>query len=86
MDEIDDYEPSDEEIKELEEMVQREEEEDRKELGPKDEGGCDHCGKCGSFEKFVNKEPEHKKKSRLTFTYQTESHWAGWLKIHGIRW
>ena len=77
MDDIDNYEPSDEEIKEFEEMRRLEKEEE--------ENDCDSCSKCGSFEKFINKVPE-KKKNRVTYTYQTESHWAGWLKINGIKW
>jgi hypothetical protein len=25
-------------------------------------------------------------KNRLIKTFKTESHWIGWLKVHGIRW
>lgn len=25
-------------------------------------------------------------KNRLTFVFNSESHWAGWLKVNGIKW
>jgi len=37
-----------------------------------------------SYEGYNFKEPGTK--NRLTYTYNSESHWAGWLRIHGIKW
>ena len=54
------YEPSEEEKKEMEDILR---EEDKKK----------------------NLEKKHGK-NRLTFTFLTESHWEGWLKINGIIW
>jgi len=36
--------------------------------------------------KHENDHLKHKPKNRLVFDFYTESHFAGWLRTHGIRW
>ena len=60
------YEPSEEELKEIEDLINKDAEEEAKE-------GCGDCGTC-------------KPKNRIKYLFNSESHWIGWLKIHGIKW
>jgi len=60
----DNYEPSEEELRELNEILNKEEEQ----------------------KEFLQEFRDVKVKNRIFFTYSTESHWAGWLRIHGIKW
>lgn len=55
----DPYEPSEEERREIEEILRQEE--DRESIF-------------------------YKIKNRKYYTFHSESHWAGWLKINGIKW
>lgn len=51
------YEPSEEEKREIEDMLNQEDE-----------------------------IRESKPRNRLTFIFENESHWEGWLKVNGIKW
>lgn len=68
----DHYEPSEEELREIEDMIREDEEKDLEEYN--------------KFNKFIKREPEPKTRNRLIYEFKTESHWEGWLKIHGIKW
>jgi hypothetical protein len=70
------YEPTDEELREIEEMI-RQEEEARDVVD-----GISH--KDSQYEKFKQRKPEPK--NRVFYSYSSESHWAGWCRIHGIIW
>lgn len=66
------YEPTDEELAEIEEIIRQEEEKE--------------WGASPKFGKFIKREEEPKTKNRLLYEFKSESHWSGWLKIHGITW
>jgi len=39
------------------------------------------------IEEIINKEEQKALyKNRLTYNFNTEDHWIGWLRIHGIKW
>lgn len=39
------------------------------------------------IEEIINKEEQKIVcKNRLFFNFNTEDHWVGWLRIHGIKW
>ena len=62
-DNIDDQEPTEEELKEIEKLLNEDE---------------------------AVREKEHKSETkqvnRRSYLFKTESHWSGWLRIHGIKW
>ena len=69
-------------------MERRDEMEENYEPTPEDEA---------EIENLINQEHERKKsenaqkedtgpKNRISHLYKTESHWSGWLRIHGIKW
>lgn len=63
MDYEDNYEPTPEEMKEIEDLINQEEERHEAE------------------EEFRGRI-----KNRIFFQYGSQTHWEGWLKIHGIKW
>jgi len=57
------YEPSDEEKQELENLLNNTEE-----------------------ERAAQENKQNRLKKRELFEFKSESHWIGWLRIHGMKW
>jgi hypothetical protein len=62
-DKLDDYEPSEEERRDIEEILNHEAQKEKEE-----------------------NQILQKLKQRSVFTFKSDTHFEGWLKIHGIKW
>lgn len=70
------YEPSDEELREMEELLRQEEE--------LDTALSDSSMQNTSWHNFINRKNDPL--NRVFYTFNSESHFIGWLRVNGIIW